>query len=181
MTTGYTQLAGIRDYSSFGSSRSHFKGDALTQHDDAEPEPVESMQKYLPERESITPDTPLRLSVAAALAYPDGSMTASGLRREAKRGRLAIERTAGKDYTTLANINRMRELCRVEKKASGSGFAAHDGTTTATDARRPGSSSMGPAISPQDALRRKLQQRKKNSPPISRRGTNQAAKNATSN
>ena len=45
------------------------------------------MQKYLPERESITTDTPLRLSVAAALAYPDGSMTANGLRREAKRGR----------------------------------------------------------------------------------------------
>jgi hypothetical protein len=28
-------------------------------------------------------DTPLRLAVAAVLAYPDGSMTASGLRREA--------------------------------------------------------------------------------------------------
>jgi len=40
------------------------------------------MQKSLPARESITPDTPLRLSVAAALAYPDGSMTANGLRRD---------------------------------------------------------------------------------------------------
>ena len=29
-------------------------------------------------------------------------MTASGLRREAGRGRLVIERAAGKDYTTLA-------------------------------------------------------------------------------
>jgi hypothetical protein len=57
-------------------------------------------------------ETPLRLDVAAALAYPDGSMTASGLRREANRGRLVIERTAGKDYTTLAAIERMRELCR---------------------------------------------------------------------
>lgn len=28
-------------------------------------------------------NTPLRLTIAAALAYPDGSMTASGLRREA--------------------------------------------------------------------------------------------------
>jgi hypothetical protein len=46
------------------------------------------MQKSLPSRESITTDTPLRLSVAAALAYPDGSMTASGLRREAKRADL---------------------------------------------------------------------------------------------
>ncbi len=51
--------------------------------------------------EAIRPDTPLRLDIAAALAYPDGSMTASGLRREAKRGRLVIERIAGKDYTTF--------------------------------------------------------------------------------
>jgi hypothetical protein len=61
----------------------------------------------------VKPDTPLRLHVAAALAFPDGSMTASGLRREAARARLVIERIAGKDYTTLANIERMRELCRL--------------------------------------------------------------------
>ena len=66
----------------------------------------------IPELDKVKPDTPLRLDVAAALAYPDGSMTASGLRKEAGRGRLVIERTAGKDYTTLAAIARMRELCR---------------------------------------------------------------------
>src|SRR5258708_7220113 len=63
-------------------------------------------------REDIDLDTPLRLSVAASLAYPDGSMTASGLRREAIKGRLTIERTAGKDYTTLGAIAEMRKLCR---------------------------------------------------------------------
>jgi hypothetical protein len=47
---------------------------------------------------------PLRLGVAAALAFPDGSMAAARLRREADRGRLIIERIAGKDFTTLANI-----------------------------------------------------------------------------
>ena len=36
-------------------------------------------------------DTPLRLDVAAAVEYPDGSMTASGLRRENRRGRLEAE------------------------------------------------------------------------------------------
>jgi hypothetical protein len=72
--------------------------------------------------DDIRPDTPLRLDVAAALAYPDGSMTASGLRREHKRGRLIIERTAGKDYTTLAEIERMRGLCRegYTRRVSGS-------------------------------------------------------------
>jgi hypothetical protein len=64
----------------------------------------------LPSPEQINPNTPLRLSVAAALAFPDGSMTPSGLRREGARGRLVVERIAGKDYTTLANIERMTDL-----------------------------------------------------------------------
>jgi hypothetical protein len=54
---------------------------------------------------NIDEDMPLRLAVAAAIAFPDGSMTASGLRRKMCRGRLVIERIAGKDYTTL-NIPR---------------------------------------------------------------------------
>src|SRR6202048_1227904 len=70
----------------------------------------------MPPPEKITPDTPLRLEIAATLAFPDGSMTEAGLRREGARGRLVIERIAGKDFTTLANIERMRELCRVEAK-----------------------------------------------------------------
>src|SRR5215831_4565756 len=59
-------------------------------------------------------DTPLRLDAAAKIAFPDGGMTAAGLRREWKRGRLVIERVAGKDFTTLNHIERMREQCRVE-------------------------------------------------------------------
>jgi hypothetical protein len=58
------------------------------------------------------PEAPLRLKVAAAVAFPDGSMTASGLRREAARGRLVVERIAGKDYTTLTAIEEMRTKCR---------------------------------------------------------------------
>jgi hypothetical protein len=73
-----------------------------------------SKKPQVPSRDEIGPDTPLRLAVAAALAFPDGSMTASGLRRESARGRLVVERIAGKDYTTFSNIARMRELCRVE-------------------------------------------------------------------
>src|SRR6516164_7667639 len=88
----------------------------------------------LPKLETISPDTPLRLAVAAALAYPDGSMTDSELRRERYKGRLVIERTAGKDYTTLASIERMRELCRVPPKESGSGFAPRNETPTAHSA-----------------------------------------------
>jgi hypothetical protein len=38
----------------------------------------------------ITDDTPLRLDAAAKLAFPNGGMTASGLRREWARGKLDI-------------------------------------------------------------------------------------------
>jgi hypothetical protein len=40
------------------------------------------MHKALFPRQLITDNVPLRLSVAAKLAFPDGSMTAAGLRRE---------------------------------------------------------------------------------------------------
>ncbi|MDW9417416.1 hypothetical protein GOB15_23795 [Sinorhizobium meliloti] len=68
----------------------------------------------------VKPDSPLRLAVAAGLAFPDGSMTASGLRREIGRGRLEIEVIAGKQYVTLAAINRMRERCRENPREHGS-------------------------------------------------------------
>src|ERR1700758_196430 len=67
--------------------------------------------KQIPDPESITPTTPLRLEIAARLAFPDGGVTASSLRREAARGNLVIERIAGKDFTTLQAIEEMRKRC----------------------------------------------------------------------
>jgi hypothetical protein len=81
--------------------------------------------------DAIDPDTPLRLDMAAEIAFPNGGMTANGLRREAKRGRLVIERVAGKDYTTLNHIRRMRELCRVSQDNRDSGCEKHVLTKTA--------------------------------------------------
>src|SRR5579862_364129 len=74
------------------------------------------------QRGEIKPHEPLRLDVAAAIAYPLGEMTVSGLRRQASKGRLVIERTSRKDYTTLAAIERMRELCRVSQPDLTFGF-----------------------------------------------------------
>lgn len=71
--------------------------------------------------DEIGPNTPLRLKRAAELAFPMGGMTAAGLRREAQRGRLVIERIAGKDFVTLAAIEEMRKLCRVQAKAPAAG------------------------------------------------------------
>jgi hypothetical protein len=97
------------------------------------------MRCTIPSR--VDPEEPLRLSVAAALAFPDGSMTASGLRRESARGRLVVERIAGKDYTTLANIKRMRELCRVEVREPASGYSRPDGTSPEQSSNAPSGSS----------------------------------------
>jgi hypothetical protein len=85
----------------------------------------------MPTPEKITPETPLRLEIAAALAFPDGSMTGSGLRREGERGRLVIERVAGKDYVTLRNIENMRTLCRLHPKEPGSGCGGNAETREA--------------------------------------------------
>jgi hypothetical protein len=101
------------------------------------------------ESNQFGPDAPLRLSIAAKLAFPDGSMTASGLRREAARGRLQIERIANKDFVTLAEIKRMRELCRV---------LPSDQSTQIPLSGPSASSEPAAAISPQDALRARLKQ-----------------------
>src|SRR5215813_3822453 len=127
----------------------------------------------------IKPDTPLRLAVAAKMAFPDGSITASALRRESLRGRLVIERIAGKDYTTLANIERMRRLCQLERKESGSGSAPGEVTAAAAFAKPPGSFSTATSISPRDALRAKLQQQKANSRNTSRQSTARRARHGT--
>lgn len=66
-------------------------------------------------------DVPLRLAAAADLAFPDGSMTASGLRRERDAGRLETWTMAGKEYTSLAAIEEMVRQCRARPKAPACG------------------------------------------------------------
>src|SRR5205823_5386395 len=101
---------------------------------------------------SYPQDRPLRLAVAAKVAFPDGSMSASGLRREAKRGRLVIERIAGKDYTTLGCIERMRELCRVIAKVPDSGSGRSVEKAAESLRALSGSSLTARSISPRAAL-----------------------------
>jgi hypothetical protein len=83
---------------------------------------VSKLAGSIPPACEISRNSPLRLHIAAALAFPDGSMKVSGLRREANRGRLVIERVAGKDYTTLQAIDEMRKLCRDHPKVPDCGL-----------------------------------------------------------
>src|ERR1700733_6736075 len=107
---------------------------------------------------NVMRDAPIRLSTAAAVAFPDGSMTASGLRREALRGRLVTERIAGKDYTTLAHIEQMRELCRVQVREPDCTNGVRGSGVASPSPRPSGSSRTAVGISPQDALRAQLKQ-----------------------
>ena len=67
-------------------------------------------------------DAPMRLADAIKIAFPHGEITVSGSRREAAKGRLVIQRIAGKDFVTLAAIDAMRAACRMDDpKRSRSG------------------------------------------------------------
>jgi hypothetical protein len=75
------------------------------------------MRQRLPSRDEVEADTPLRLSVAAVLAFPGGAVTASGLRREAARGRHVIECFAFPDGSMSASGLR-RESARDAVRSS---------------------------------------------------------------
>src|SRR5580692_2042539 len=71
--------------------------------------------------DNIHPDEPLRLEDAIKFGFPHGGMTVSGLRNEAKAGRLVIEKIANKHFTTLRAIAEMRKSCRVNQSLPASG------------------------------------------------------------
>jgi hypothetical protein len=111
----------------------------------------------------VTPTTPLRLDIAATVGFPDGTMSASGLRTERDRGTLRVMRVAGKDYTTLAAIETMLELCH----RPASAFAKPRDRFIDMQGRRTDGSLM--VITPQEALRAKLA-RMRESVPSKRKG-----------
>lgn len=114
----------------------------------------------------LDPDTPLRLRKAAELAFPDGSMTESGLQTEFHKGRLVCERIAGKLYTTLGDVYRMRTLCRENRREPGSTSEKQD------PAERPsGSSSTDQTSAALDAAKRIAEELKRPSSNTSPKST----------
>ena len=117
------------------------------------------------DRSTIARDAPLRLEVAAQLAFPDGSMTKSGLRREIARGKLECEIIAGKQFVTLSGIERMRKLCRVGPKVPASTLESDKGEQPA------GSSSTDKTNSAQVAAQTIAEELKRPSPGTSAKST----------
>jgi hypothetical protein len=108
----------------------------------------------------IDRDTPLRLADAIALAFPHGGMTVSGIRREAARGRLVIERIAGKDFVTLKAIEEMRELCRVRVREPASSL--RNAGTEPSSVRPSGSSKTEDMKRARAALEKTIEELKRN-------------------
>lgn len=128
--------------------------------------------RALPDLTSVGPDTPLRLSVAARLAFPDGSMTVSGLRRERDKGNLVVERIAGKEYTTLRNIRHMRVKCQEQQRERASGFVQPATTSKAASPMKPSiSSETGTGSKAQAAALMNMQRLKELYAPTSKRST----------
>ncbi len=89
---------------------------------------------------TYAPDEFIPLAEAARIAFPAGAVKVSSLRLEASRGRLTVYRIAGKVMTTLADVRKMADLCRVEPSlpVSGSGQPARterpSGSSSTADA-----------------------------------------------
>jgi hypothetical protein len=113
-----------------------------------------------PANDNILPDHPLRLEDAIKCGFPYGGMTVSGLRREAARGRLIIERIANKDFTSLRNIEEMRKLCRVKAEGRVCGGEKSAAPVVGLSRKELGLLSTVATITPRDALLAKIEKRK---------------------
>lgn len=98
---------------------------------------------------TIDENAPVRLEDIIPIAFPAGGITLAGLRKEVARGNLAVEKIAGKLFTTLGDIKRMREKCRVKEKDLDSTNDLHK-----EDVRPPGLSETDQSLSAQESLER---------------------------
>jgi hypothetical protein len=110
----------------------------------------------------VADDALLRLRDAVEIMFPHGGMSASALRREAKRGRLAISRIAGKDFTTIGDIRGMIEQCRDRSSRQDSAYDGNAAKTAASLTLPCGLSLMEVANSELDAALANVTARKKN-------------------
>lgn len=94
-------------------------------------------------------DEPIRLSDACKIFFR-GRIGPSALRTEAKKGRLVIERIAGKDFVTPRAIREMRGRCRLPASNSAEPLTPTDADKACPDAG--GAPGENPPISAHDAL-----------------------------
>lgn len=126
--------------------------------DDAQ-EPKKGKRRPIPSDNIDDPDKPMLLKKAARVAFPDGSMTVSGLRNEIRKGNLEASKVAGRIWTTLNKIERMMTRCSITEAA---GDAVRDRSSTCATPSDPvahgdgSSSTAGPADSASSAAQAHL-------------------------
>jgi hypothetical protein len=113
--------------------------------------------------DNLEPNQPLRLADAVRLCFPEGGMTKNGLMREARKGRLVIEKIANKIFTTPSAIEEMRKLCRVKIEDRVYGGEETDGKVERPLPKGRGFLSTNAGITPRDALIARIEGRRTNS------------------
>jgi len=84
----------------------------------------------------------IRLETAAKIAFPDGSVTVSSLRKQIKMGRLIAWLVGGKYLTSLNEIEGMLETCRVTPSRPDSGTVSQGGQNKAAVPKKASGSSF---------------------------------------
>lgn len=107
--------------------------------------------------------------------FPEGPLTVSSLRTEIRKGRLVVERIAGKIVVTEAAIGGMMERCREDQR--GQGFTLEDVAAESES----GSSSGWDLKKAQAAARATVMALKENSRVTSQPNTSRRKRVATSN
>jgi hypothetical protein len=75
---------------------------------------------------TIGPHAPIRLETAAKIAFPDGSVNVRMLRKQVSEGRLAVWHIGGRHFTSLNEIEKMINKCRVTPSLSDRGIESQD-------------------------------------------------------
>ena len=99
-------------------------------------------------------DVLLRLDAVVEIMFPCGGMTVTGLRKERDRGTLDVVRVAGRDFTTLADVERMIERCRDLQKRPACGSARPSDAPAASPPRHGSFSTAESNIAQASALMR---------------------------
>lgn len=117
----------------------------------------------------LEPVYPLKEAVDRFL--PGGHWTVSSLRTEIRKGRLQVERIAGKIGVTESAIREMRQLCRDKPKDPASTSGPPD-----TTGKQPGLSSTEERKQAQDAAKATLKALRTGSRNTSRKNTSHQSK-----
>lgn len=124
----------------------------------------------MPDTPRYGDDEPMTLEEACRVIF-HGKITPATLRAEHRRGNLIIEKIGRRYFVTRANINEMRERCRVvpTEKVPAFGCSRSVATPTAALSGHAGSSGTVPSSAAQAALQMTLQELKESSRSTSRK------------